>query len=302
MPEVDTDRCIECGACERACPVLHPPRLDRSAAPRVYACWNLDEAVRRESASGGMFSVFAEHVLRQAGVVFGAAFDGEMNLQHEGVCRRKDLARLRSSKYLQSRQGHAFREVRRLLQGFTLVLFVGTPCRWPGCMDSGRFAEDRQFEHATWFVSGGTGVFAVHSRRGGEVSFAVRGINFRHKRSGLAAPSVQVTFEVGRQRFSLEATPLQERFWENISCDDVAFIALFNPSRISDITWAISGRSATSRFHMTWTRAFRWSCHKRAARRRLMNAAILSPRRERSRKQGQRRRRMILGSTDQATA
>ena len=253
MPEVDRDRCIECGACERACPVLHPPRLDRSAAPRVYACWNRDEAVRRESASGGMFSVFAEHVLRQAGVVFGAAFDGEMNLKHEGVRRREDLARLRSSKYLQSRQGDAFRQVRQLLQEDTSVLFVGTPCQVAGLYGYlGALRRHRQLLTCDLVCHGVPNqvLFRKYIETlEAKYHLRVTGMNFRHKRSGWLLPSVQVTFEDGRRRFlSGIGSSFQQGFGENKilrrCCHDCRFSTL---PRMSDITlgdfWSIGKRA-----------------------------------------------------------
>ena len=66
-PEI-TDGCVQCGHCTHVCPVLK--QREHRTAPQVFAVWNRDPAVRRESTSGGAFSALAEYVLEGGGVVF----------------------------------------------------------------------------------------------------------------------------------------------------------------------------------------------------------------------------------------
>ncbi|WP_455581277.1 polysaccharide pyruvyl transferase family protein [Dysosmobacter sp.] len=128
-PRIHIDACVHCGRCTAACPALHirEPR----PLPAVFAAWNRDDGVRRDSTSGGVFSLLAEYILESGGVVFGAALDGQQHLRHIACFRKEDLWRLRGAKYVQSDLGDCYREVKRWLQ-VKPVLFSGTPCQVDG--------------------------------------------------------------------------------------------------------------------------------------------------------------------------
>lgn len=131
-PEIKHELCTGCGKCEKSCPVLNPPTLYRNEQPKVYACWHKDEAVRRQSSSGGAFSAIAELILEKNGIIFGAAYDDNLHVHHMGVELADDLDRLRRSKYVQSEIGGTFRQVEEQLWQGRQVLFVGTPCQVAG--------------------------------------------------------------------------------------------------------------------------------------------------------------------------
>lgn len=129
-PAVDTEKCVSCGLCEKACPVLHPPAV--SEAPEACAAYTRDQAVRRESSSGGIFSELAQAVLRDGGAVFGAAYGADFEVVHTCVEDVSGLARLRSAKYAQSGLEGIFAQVRHRLAEGQPVLFSGTPCQVAG--------------------------------------------------------------------------------------------------------------------------------------------------------------------------
>ena len=128
-PEI-TDGCVQCGHCAHVCPVLK--QREHRTAPQVFAVWNRDPAVRRESTSGGAFSALAEYVLEGGGVVFGAALDGDLRVVHTAVKNVYELHRLRGSKPVQSDMGDAYQQVRLYLDQGRQVLFSGTPCQVDG--------------------------------------------------------------------------------------------------------------------------------------------------------------------------
>lgn len=128
-PEISGVLCVHCGRCTQVCPALHQRPV--TPLPAVYAAWNRDERIRRDSTSGGAFTVLAEYVLEGGGVVYGAAFDGRQHLRHVACFRKEDLWRLRGAKYVQSDLGDTFREIRTALKMRT-VLFSGTPCQVDG--------------------------------------------------------------------------------------------------------------------------------------------------------------------------
>lgn len=129
-PTVDASRCIDCGACVKVCPFAspHPPRRPAE----VYAAWNKDAAVRRLSSSGGVFTLLAESVLQEGGVVFGARFTPDWKVEIVPSESAEGLAAFRGSKYLQADMGTAFPQVRRFLREGRKVLFCGTPCQVAG--------------------------------------------------------------------------------------------------------------------------------------------------------------------------
>ncbi|MGD9365153.1 MAG: Coenzyme F420 hydrogenase/dehydrogenase, beta subunit C-terminal domain [Desulfobacteraceae bacterium] len=128
-PEIITENCNGCSACIKVCPMLNLSKPNPFIVPKVYACWNIDDEIRFESASGGVFTALAHTVLKNNGVVFGAAFDKKMYLKHISVSRFEELGVLRSSKYVQSYIGNCFGEIRRILKQGKRVLFSGTPCQ-----------------------------------------------------------------------------------------------------------------------------------------------------------------------------
>ena len=128
-PTVDLDKCVHCGRCTAVCPLLH--EREPKPLPAVFAAWNRDESIRKDSTSGGAFTALADYVLEGGGVVFGAAFDGKQHLRHVACFRKEDLWRLRGAKYVQSDLGDTFRAVREALKT-RLVLFSGTPSQVDG--------------------------------------------------------------------------------------------------------------------------------------------------------------------------
>ena len=129
-PHVDSASCVNCGLCEKVCPVLHSPVL--KAAPAAYAAKINDTDILAKSSSGGMFSALALPILKQGGIVFGAGFDKEWNVCHQYAETAEDLDKLRRSKYVQSDIGKTFQQAKQFLDAGRPVLFTGTPCQIAG--------------------------------------------------------------------------------------------------------------------------------------------------------------------------
>lgn len=133
-PDIDTDKCVECGLCEKVCPVLHVDEvksvyLDQ---PSVFATYHKDLNVRLASTSGGMFSALATEMYRQKGFVGGCVFTDNFSARHIVSSNPEDLERIRGSKYFQSDLSGFFREVKKLLIAGEKVLVCGAPCQMAG--------------------------------------------------------------------------------------------------------------------------------------------------------------------------
>ena len=126
-PVVDESRCVDCGLCQKACPVMSPYSGRRPQ--KSYAAINRQEEVRLKSSSGGVFSLLAERCIAQGGTVYGARFSSSWAVEHHGTDKAEDIPQYRGSKYVQSTIGHCFVEIKNLLAAGKPVMFVGTPCQ-----------------------------------------------------------------------------------------------------------------------------------------------------------------------------
>lgn len=131
-PKINASTCINCGLCEKACPIIHNKHNLIKRTPDTYAAFNKNEDIRMNSSSGGMFTLIAEHIVNQNGVVFGACFDKEFNVIHNFVETIYDLHKFRGSKYVQSKIGDTYKKAKNFLDSGRLVLFTGTPCQIGG--------------------------------------------------------------------------------------------------------------------------------------------------------------------------
>lgn len=130
-PIVDSSKCIQCNLCEKICPIQNI-RSQSNKLQNTYIAYIKDEEVRLKSSSGGMFTLLAEAILKENGVIYGATFDDEFLVHHVGIDNNEDLQQLRGSKYLQSRIENTFIEVKELLKSDRFVLYVGTACQITG--------------------------------------------------------------------------------------------------------------------------------------------------------------------------
>lgn len=129
-PMVNLDTCIDCGLCEKVCPVLH--QAEERVPLEVFAAKNPNEQIRMESSSGGVFTQLAEQTIEAGGVVFGVKWNEHFEAVHAYTETKEGLAAFRGSKYVQSRVGDSFKQAEQFLKQGRQVLFSGTPCQIAG--------------------------------------------------------------------------------------------------------------------------------------------------------------------------
>ena len=129
-PKVNIDTCINCGLCEKVCPMLH--QEDRLSPQEYLAVKNTNEKDRMNSSSGGIFILLARYIISQGGVVFGAVFDDNWQLHHVCAETLDEVYPMMGSKYIQSRIENTFNEAEVFLKQGRMVLYVGTPCQISG--------------------------------------------------------------------------------------------------------------------------------------------------------------------------
>jgi len=132
-PRINGDNCTECGKCKETCHVVYQGGGRKPL--NTYAAKNMNDEIRYESSSGGIFTLFAEYVINSGGVVFGAQFNENWEVVHGYAETLAEVAAFRGSKYVQSRIGNTYKQVKNFLttgNGGKYVLFGGTPCQIAG--------------------------------------------------------------------------------------------------------------------------------------------------------------------------
>lgn len=240
---VSHDDCMRCDLCNRVCPVLIKPIKDEILDnPKIVAANNLDEDIRALSSSGGIFSVLAREVINQGGKVYGAAFDHDFSVIHVGISNLMDLHKLRGSKYIQSRMGTTYQEIRAELRNGMKILFTGTPCQVAGLYSF----LDRTYENLFTCDLVCHGVpspkvflnYLTYLRK--KYRSEIQSISFRDKRTGWGAYSMAVVFKNGKVYTRTHRQDIFMRgFLRNLylqpACYDCAFTGF---PRWGDITLA----------------------------------------------------------------
>lgn len=130
-PEVNQEKCVECHLCEKTCHVLSGIKGEFTER-KPYMLKAKDKELLKQSSSGGAFSLLAEKVLKEGGIVYGAAYDYDQEQLVETSTDVVTIDELRKSKYIESYCGNIFKDVEAKLREGRKVMFCGTPCQIKG--------------------------------------------------------------------------------------------------------------------------------------------------------------------------
>lgn len=242
-PEIDTDRCTECGLCTETCPWLNQPEIyERIFPPQVYAAWHLNDEIRRQSSSGGVFTALADEILARGGAVVGAAFGENMVVRHVLVEDTDNLARLQGSKYVQSEIApELFLRVRTLLTQGRHLLFTGTPCQVAALRSYLR--KDYKTLLCCDLICHGVpspGWFQKYISDLSKGKRAITSFDFRYKENGWKQFRVRKTWNDGSSKVdTLNRDPFMDSFLKNYSLRESCYSCKFTTTtRMGDITLA----------------------------------------------------------------
>ena len=128
-PKKDKQKCNNCGLCKRICPVINTKK--NNSINKCYIALNKNDKIREKSSSGGIFDLIARSIIKDQGIVIGAAFENKETLVHIAVDNIDDLDKLRGSKYVQSDLKEIFKYIKENIKT-KKILFVGLPCQVAG--------------------------------------------------------------------------------------------------------------------------------------------------------------------------
>ncbi|WP_461811556.1 polysaccharide pyruvyl transferase family protein, partial [Faecalimonas sp.] len=130
-PQINYSLCIHCNKCQQVCPV-RKKEIVKDDAVKCYAAYSTQKNTRMRSSSGGIFTELARQVFSISGVVYGAGFTENFEVEHQNAYSEMELSNLRGSKYVQSSMRNVYREIQEKLDKGIIVYFSGTPCQVKG--------------------------------------------------------------------------------------------------------------------------------------------------------------------------
>ena len=126
IPKVNKSICINCEKCKNVCSSKNKEyHFDVISA---YCFYSLDDDVRKTSSSGGAFHCLANNVIKNNGIVYGCVFDKKNRVFKHASSDEYSLEEIQKSKYLESKIGFTYKNVKEELLKGRQVLFCGTPC------------------------------------------------------------------------------------------------------------------------------------------------------------------------------
>jgi coenzyme F420-reducing hydrogenase beta subunit len=129
FPFIQKESCIDCGLCLEYCVFSEKyVQIYGNNSSNIYIARIKDKNILMKSASGGMFSLLSDAVLKMNGCIYGAVFDEQQKVIHIRADSANDRNKMRGSKYVQSDICEMYKYITDDLENGNYVLFTGTPC------------------------------------------------------------------------------------------------------------------------------------------------------------------------------
>ena len=246
-PVIDNSRCVECGMCERKCPLKNNGVKIEQSGIICFAATHKNDDIQMKSSSGGAFSAIVDVWRQETGEceVCAAIYDENMTVCHKKINSKSSaFEAFHGSKYVQSYLGESFKEIENSLRGNKKVLFVGTPCQVAGLKSYlGRDDEDLLLVDFMCTGAGRPRIFKIviehlqRIRRKKVVSY-----NMRKKVEDSTGDYSIMEHEIGYEDGSIEqnrvkASLFKEMFYKHRFFRTCCYHCAFKTSeRVGDIT------------------------------------------------------------------
>lgn len=129
VPEIDDNKCTNCGICTKVCYKYYDLKKDTSKNINecfYWAGWSKDNEVRRNSSSGGVTHEILKWGLENDYKIIGCSYNNEKNItEHIVVSNLAELKNVQGSKYIQS----DFSKIKGKINFDEKYIVVGTPCQ-----------------------------------------------------------------------------------------------------------------------------------------------------------------------------
>ena len=247
VPYINKELCVDCDSCEKTCPIADATydqtNINSNKSenfPLIYASWSKNNDIRYKSSSGGIFSSLGEKILEYDGIVIGASFNPDLEVQHKAVHLRDDILQLRGSKYVQSYiSKDLYQQIKTRLKQGQLILFSGTPCQVSGL----RSFLNRDYSNLYCCDIICHGVpspffFNKYITEESNKHGKIKDVNFREKSNGWKYFNIRKTFDKNKSVVrSVFTDPYMLAFLRNYSLRNSCYQCKFTKThRVGDIT------------------------------------------------------------------
>lgn len=144
-PEVDADKCTNCGLCEKVC-AFNQNYNKEHLLPEIvsYGARHKNDQELQDSRSGAAFIAISDILLDRGGVVYGAGYADHFRVVHKRATTKEERDEFKGSKYVQSDMQGILPMIKNDLRNGRSVLFSGTPCQTAAVRS---FVGDKLSEH-----------------------------------------------------------------------------------------------------------------------------------------------------------
>lgn len=207
-----------------------------------YAGFSKDIENLESSSSGGIFYELCKSVIEEKGVIYGAAQMSIAEVKHMRADSLEEVQKFRRSKYLKSKMGGCFIQVKEDLEHGKIVLFSGVPCQIAALY---RYL-DQEYEnlYTVEVVCHGMPLSSVFQKYVEEKSIGAHGklmdICFRDKSQGWKNNSIREFYEDGYEHVvSSSEHPVHSLYIKGINMEEkCASCEYAQLPRVADITLA----------------------------------------------------------------
>ena len=131
-PRINKKKCVNCNLCRKICPQLNNNIVFKEPI-ETYAAYSKNSLIRKNSSSGGFATILGIQIIKNGGVVYGAANKfNEDKFKFIRIDDVSELYKIQGSKYVHCYILDCYKQIKNDLNNNKQVLFIGTPCQVSG--------------------------------------------------------------------------------------------------------------------------------------------------------------------------